>query len=69
VLARLASDAKGQKVDTTDGVKIYVEGGWVLVRPSGTEQIFRVFSESTTPERAKELAERYKKQAERLIRG
>ena len=69
VLAKLAASAKGQKVDTTDGVKIYADDGWVLVRPSGTEQIFRVFSESKTPARAKEMAEAYKKQVERLVRG
>jgi phosphomannomutase/phosphoglucomutase len=69
VLAQLAAAAKGQKVDTTDGVKIFEDDGWVLVRPSGTEQIFRVFSESKTPARAKELAETYKKQVDRLVRG
>jgi phosphomannomutase/phosphoglucomutase len=42
-------------VDTTDGVKIRYDDGWVLIRPSGTEPIIRVFAESKTEERAKEL--------------
>lgn len=68
VLDELAKSAKGDRVDTTDGVKIYEQDGWVLVRPSGTEQIFRIFSESKTPERAEELAESYKKLVEKLVK-
>jgi phosphomannomutase len=34
-----------------DGIKLYLgEAGWVLVRPSGTERMLRVYSEMTTPE-------------------
>lgn len=46
------------KVDRTDGVKVYMDGGWVLVRPSGTEPIFRVYAEGKTPEQAEQLAEK-----------
>ncbi|WP_321420273.1 phosphoglucosamine mutase [uncultured Methanomethylovorans sp.] len=42
-------------VDTTDGVKIWYEDGWVLIRPSGTEPIIRIFAESKTNERAVQL--------------
>ncbi len=60
VLAKLQEGAAGQKVDATDGVKIFTDDGWVLARPSGTEPIFRIFSEATSMERAKEIAEYYK---------
>ncbi|TGC11192.1 phosphoglucosamine mutase [Methanolobus halotolerans] len=43
------------EVDTTDGVKIWHDDGWVLIRPSGTEPIIRVFAESRTEERAESL--------------
>ncbi|HET6405438.1 MAG TPA: phosphoglucosamine mutase [Candidatus Thermoplasmatota archaeon] len=46
----------GDKVDRTDGVKVYTSEGWVLVRPSGTEPIFRVYAEAKTPEVAESLA-------------
>jgi len=36
-------------------VKIIHEDGWVLIRPSGTELIFRIFAEAKTEERAKKL--------------
>jgi len=69
VMANLARNTKGERVDTTDGVKIFAKDGWVLVRPSGTEPIFRIFSESKTPARARELAEHYKDQVERLTKA
>ncbi len=46
----------GDRVDRTDGVKVFTSEGWVLVRPSGTEPIFRVFAEAKTPEAAEALA-------------
>jgi phosphomannomutase/phosphoglucomutase len=55
VLAQIVKLAKGRKVDTTDGVKILESDGSVLVRPSGTEPIFRVYAESKDPSRAKAL--------------
>lgn len=45
----------GLKIDTIDGVKIWYEDGWVLIRPSGTEPIFRIFAEAKQQERAEEL--------------
>lgn len=46
-----------ERIVTIDGVKAYRKGGWVLLRPSGTEPIFRVFAESKDPDRAGALAE------------
>jgi len=57
VLATIADLAKGRRVDTTDGVKLLESDGAVLVRPSGTEPIFRVYAEARTPARAEALAE------------
>src|SRR5205809_427067 len=57
VLAAIVELAKGRKVDSTDGVKILETDGAVLVRPSGTEPIFRVYAEAKTPARADALAE------------
>lgn len=54
VMQKVKSAAKG-KVDTTDGVKLWHDDGWVLVRASGTEPVIRVFAESKSQKRAKEL--------------
>lgn len=36
-----------EKIQTTDGVKYYLEdGSWLLIRPSGTEPVLRVYAEA-----------------------
>lgn len=56
VLQALVRLSAGHEVDTLDGVKVRVPDGWFLVRPSGTEPLFRVYAEAKTPDRAKALA-------------
>jgi phosphomannomutase/phosphoglucomutase len=58
-LDHVAKESAGAKIDNTDGMKIIFKDGWVLARPSGTEHIFRIFSESKNEETAKERAEKY----------
>jgi len=37
--------------DTTDGIKIQVDNdNWVMIRPSGTEPIIRIYGESNSPQ-------------------
>jgi phosphomannomutase/phosphoglucomutase len=59
VLARVAETlARGSdRVVTIDGVKVYRDGGWILLRPSGTEPVFRIFAESKDRARARALAD------------
>ncbi|MGI0129789.1 MAG: phosphoglucosamine mutase [Thermoplasmata archaeon] len=59
VLARVteALSAGSDRVVTIDGVKAYRDGGWVLLRPSGTEPLFRIFAESRDRARARALAD------------
>ncbi len=44
------------RIERTDGIKAYHGSGWVLVRPSGTEPLVRIFAEAKDPERARSLA-------------
>lgn len=46
------------KISTIDGIKIDFEEGWVHLRKSNTEPIMRIYAESTTKEKADELAHR-----------
>jgi phosphomannomutase/phosphoglucomutase len=46
------------RIDTTDGVKAYYPGGWLLIRPSGTEPIVRVFAEGRSADRANSFSEK-----------
>ena len=45
------------KLDLTDGVKILKDDGWVIIRPSGTEPIFRCFAESDSQQKADEMTD------------
>ncbi|MFC1786828.1 phosphoglucosamine mutase [Halobacteriota archaeon] len=55
VMERVLDNLKSN-IDTTDGVKIWYDDGWVLIRASGTEPIIRIYAESKSKERANELA-------------
>jgi len=45
-----------ESVQTTDGVKYYLEdGSWLLIRPSGTEPVLRVYAEAENDERVRAL--------------
>jgi phosphomannomutase/phosphoglucomutase len=57
IATEIANDPSGYEVDTTDGVKIFTPDGWVIIRPSGTEPIFRCFSEAANQEKATEMAQ------------
>ncbi len=58
ILQKAKSVYKDYNPDTTDGVKIDFEDGWVHLRKSNTEPIIRVYSEGITSQKAKELAEK-----------
>lgn len=62
VLNRLVELFSGQPIDRTDGVKIHFEEGWVHLRKSNTEAIIRIYAESATEHKARQLAERVLKQ-------
>ena len=60
VMAGIADEIKTTtdfKLDLTDGVKILKDDGWVIIRPSGTEPIFRCFAECDTQQKADEMTE------------
>jgi phosphomannomutase/phosphoglucomutase len=59
VVRAVERQAKGE-VEKVDGVKLWAdEHSWVLVRPSGTEPIVRIFAEAETQEGADRLVKRF----------
>ncbi|HUV83033.1 MAG TPA: phosphoglucosamine mutase [archaeon] len=55
VMNKVGKAVKGQDIDNTDGIKIWYPDGWILIRPSGTEPLIRIFAESKSEDRAREL--------------
>jgi phosphomannomutase len=56
ILVQMAKKYAANEVDTTDGVKIYIEKEWVHLRKSNTEPIIRIYAESASEEKATSLA-------------
>lgn len=55
----ILSYSEAERIDRSDGLKIYLDDGWVLMRPSGTEPIIRIYGQSRDEKRARELALEY----------
>ena len=46
-----------KEVGRKDGIKLYLEdGSWVLLRPSGTEPLIRVYLETNSPQKVAQIA-------------
>ncbi|ELY55557.1 phosphoglucomutase/phosphomannomutase family protein [Natronolimnohabitans innermongolicus] len=57
-----------EDVNTADGFKLQLaDGSWVLVRPSGTEPVLRVYAEATDEERVEALLEAGEELVEPLV--
>jgi phosphomannomutase len=61
---RLKADCKkfaGRRVagiNRLDGMKLlFDDGSWILMRPSGTEPLIRIYTEAATPAGSQKLAE------------
>ena len=67
-LEKLTEQLKGLKPSKIDGVKIWFEDkSAILMRPSGTEPIYRLYAEAKTEEKAKQLVREYGSKLKRLI--
>lgn len=56
ILLKIAKMYQNYEVDSTDGVKIYIDKEWVHLRKSNTEPIIRIYAESSSEENANALA-------------
>jgi phosphomannomutase/phosphoglucomutase len=68
ILEKLIEQAKGLNISTIDGVKVWFEDkSSILVRPSGTEPLYRLYAEAKTRERAEELIREFSLKLKRII--
>ena len=62
VLSMVESHYSSLSPDTTDGVKVNFDEGWVHLRPSNTEPIVRIYAEGPSTDAANAFAKRIKDQ-------
>jgi phosphomannomutase / phosphoglucomutase len=59
-IMKIIEKQAGMRVEKVDGLKIWTdEKTWVLVRPSGTEPIIRIFAESETEEKVNSVFKKF----------
>ncbi len=68
ILQGVRREASAVRIDETDGLKLFLDEGWVLVRPSGTEPLMRIFAESRIEKNARKYAEDHLKIVKSLLR-
>jgi phosphomannomutase/phosphoglucomutase len=70
VLEKLTEQLSGLSMSTIDGVKIWFEDkSAILMRPSGTEPIYRLYAEAKNKEKALKLIREYSLKLKRIIDG
>ena len=68
VLKKLVEQVKGANVSTIDGVKLWFEdNSALLVRPSGTEPVYRLYAEAKNQEKALKLVKDYSLKLEKIL--
>jgi phosphomannomutase/phosphoglucomutase len=68
VLEKLISEVKGMNVNTIDGIKIWFKDKRsILIRPSGTEPIYRLYAEADTGQKAQKLVKQYKLKLKKIV--
>jgi phosphomannomutase / phosphoglucomutase len=65
---KIFEQVKGENVSTIDGVKIWFsDASAILIRPSGTEPVFRLYAEAKNQEKALKLVEDYSSRLKKIL--
>jgi phosphomannomutase/phosphoglucomutase len=68
LLQKITEQVKGENVSTIDGVKIWFsDASAILIRPSGTEPVFRLYAEAKNQEKALKLVEGYSSRLKKIL--
>lgn len=60
---------RNEQLNTTDGLKIDLDSGWIHLRKSNTEPIVRIYTESTSEVIAENLANKIKSDIQEILKG
>jgi phosphomannomutase/phosphoglucomutase len=66
IISQLKKEHKNH--DTTDGIKlVFDESNWIMIRPSGTEPIARIYAEASSEEKLHTLMSKYTKKVNSIL--
>ncbi|MEM0116476.1 MAG: phosphoglucosamine mutase [Thermoplasmata archaeon] len=68
IMKNLENISEGKNIIKIDGIKIIEGKSWVLIRPSGTEPLIRIYSEANDKNTAQKVFMEYKNLIESLIK-
>lgn len=68
VMKRLISELDSEELDLTDGIKLWLRDGWILIRPSQTEPKIRILCEATSKDAAQVLLRKYVNIVEEIVK-
>ena len=65
---KIYEQVKGENVSTIDGVKIWFgDASAILIRPSGTEPVYRLYAEAKNQQKALQLVEDYSARLKKIL--
>jgi mannose-1-phosphate guanylyltransferase/phosphomannomutase len=67
IMRRLATDFPENRVETLEGIKLLVNGGWVLINPSSDEPVFEIVAESTSAQVAAEILREFQGRVSEIV--
>ena len=69
VLEELRTNVVAPRVDTMDGLKlVFTDDSWILIRPSGTEPLFRLYAEANSHLKVDKLVSENKRLIEETVK-
>ena len=69
LLKKILEQVKGENISTIDGVKIWFsDNSAILIRPSGTEPVFRLYAEAKNQAKALKLVKDYSSMLEKSLK-
>ncbi len=67
IMRRLATDYPESRVETLEGIKLLVNGGWVLINPSSDEPVFEIVAESTNAQIATDILREFQTKVSEIV--
>jgi mannose-1-phosphate guanylyltransferase / phosphomannomutase len=69
IMRRLATDFGDRRVESLEGIKLLVDGGWVLINPSTDEPVFEIVAESSDLQNAATILKDFQEKVSEIVNG